>query len=81
MAAAGEEAPICTICLEELAGVPCGVSRLECGHSFCDPCLAALAEHSGAALGWTRSRGVRVDCPNCRVQTRWVPSTRPGSRR
>lgn len=43
----------CVICFHEYSSV---IPRLlECGHTFCEWCLKALAE----------SRNGRVECPNC----------------
>ena len=64
-----EEAEDCSICLEPIASD--ARQTLRCSHSFCAPCIKAVARNAAAEDAAQASRlGVMIPCPMCRAQER-----------
>ena len=59
----------CSICLEPIALD--ARQTLRCSHSFCAPCIKAVARKAAVENAARASRlGVMIPCPMCRAQER-----------
>ena len=64
-----EEAEDCSICLEPIASD--ARQTLRCSHSFCAPCIKAVARKAAAEDAAQANRlGVVIPCPLCRSRER-----------
>ncbi|KAL7638333.1 UNVERIFIED_CONTAM: hypothetical protein RMT77_010903 [Armadillidium vulgare] len=59
-----EEIVLCSICLQQFDSLHFIPKMLECGHTFCSPCMTKLFQKNHT-------------CPNCRAQTKGNESSLP----